>query len=271
MRLYSSFLLVCLTSLRYSPANSFVVTNDRNGWLRSTIKATNGDDEQPPDVFDPLLSPHTYPNGTPDAVGKAQGQPSAPAPKEEYEDPFRIKNTAAPKFEIEERKSTTVSPDVFDPLVSPHEYPNGTPDTVGVASESSYSVAKVSQVGILLMDHGSRNQASNDRLHEIARQYQKTVGSHVIVKAAHMEIASPDIPEGLAALLEAGVDEIICHPYFLSPYGRHVAEDIPEIVNGAIESLNIKIPIVTTDPVGAHTEVMIGAIQNVVSRSSKYM
>ena len=61
------------------------------------------------------------------------------------------------------------------------------------------------------MDHGSRNKDSNDRLHELARVYQLTVGSNVIVTAAHMEIASPSIPEGLETLLNAGVGKLHVH------------------------------------------------------------
>ena len=82
-----------------------------------------------------------------------------------------------------------------------------------------------------------------------------------------MEIAEPSIPEVLKALVEEGVDEIICHPYFLSP-GRHVVEDIPEIVDGAIKDLNIQIPVITTNPVGSSTDLMINAIHSLVQQSS---
>lgn len=59
------------------------------------------------------------------------------------------------------------------------------------------------------------------------------------------------------------VDEIICHPFFLSPDGRHVSEDIPEIINGAIESLNIEVPIVTTKPTGADMNIMVQVVQSI--------
>ena len=121
------------------------------------------------------------------------------------------------------------------------------------------------------MDHGSRNQASNERLHELARIYQQTVASNVIVKAAHMELAIPSIPEGIAALLREGVDEIVCHPYFLSENGRHVSQDIPQIISEAVESMKIQIPIVTTDPVGSQTEIMIEAIQKMVQQHSSIL
>jgi sirohydrochlorin ferrochelatase len=59
------------------------------------------------------------------------------------------------------------------------------------------------------------------------------------------------------------VDEIICHPYFLSP-GRHVVEDIPHLVQEAMASLNVTIPVVITDPVGSNTDMMMQAIDAVV-------
>lgn len=66
-------------------------------------------------------------------------------------------------------------------------------------------------------------------------------------------------------------DEIICHPYFLSPDGRHVSEDIPEIVNGAIESLNIEVPIVTTEPVGGDMNLMVKVVQSICEESSEVL
>jgi|JI8StandDraft_1071087.scaffolds.fasta_scaffold788327_2 hypothetical protein len=67
------------------------------------------------------------------------------------------------------------------------------------------------------------------------------------------------------------LDEIICHPYFLSPDGRHVSEDIPEIVNGAIESLNIEVPIVTTEPTGADMSIMVKVVQTICEESSQVL
>ena len=64
-------------------------------------------------------------------------------------------------------------------------------------------------------------------------------------------------------------DEIVCHPFFLSANGRHVSEDIPEIVNNAIESMKIDIPIITTEPVGSQTDVMIRAIHTSVRANSQ--
>ena len=55
------------------------------------------------------------------------------------------------------------------------------------------------------------------------------------------EYSSPLQPIILTRFFQIEKDEIICHPYFLSP-GRHVREDIPRIVNEAVSSLEIEIP-----------------------------
>lgn len=148
-------------------------------------------DEEPDlfDYFDPLLSPHAYPDGI-DPTHKPKEIKIA---DEDREAPTRLHKRST--------ESAVDPTQVFDPTLSPHAYPKGTPSAV-VGDENI--VAK-KRVGILLIDHGSKKQASNDRLEELARIYQENVESNVIVKAAHMEIAEPSIPDGLEMLLDEGV------------------------------------------------------------------
>lgn len=255
---YSKKMLVriCCIALSLVPSQSFIVSP--RGWIPTTKRFSTriGKDEEPDlfDYFDPLLSPHAYPNG----VSPDRNPIKKQIANEEREKPFIVRSTST---------EARVDPSqVFDPTLSPHAYPNGAPSII--VGDKRLVKNSVSRVGILLVDHGSRNKASNDRLQELARTYQRTVESNVVVRACHMEIAHPSIPEGLEALLKEGVDEIVCHPYFLSPDGRHVSEDIPRIVKGAIESLNIEIPILTTEPVGANMDRMIGIIQSIVEENS---
>jgi sirohydrochlorin ferrochelatase len=42
-------------------------------------------------------------------------------------------------------------------------------------------------------------------------------------------VAEPSIPDGIKAAINAGANEVVVLPYFLSA-GRHVAEDIPGFV-----------------------------------------
>ena len=86
-----------------------------------------------------------------------------------------------------------------------------------------------------------------------------------------MEIATPSIPDGLQSLVDAGVDEIVCHPFFLSPDGRHVQEDIPEIIESAVESLHIQVPVIITAPVGSNIELMLQAVHSLVVQNSELL
>lgn len=325
-----------------------------------------GEDDEPDlfDYFDPLLSPHAYPEGISPkkkpAISQSSSNNSNEIPHQQQQQlqrpqqgdserggagfsvPFGInylaqvaKNDDLAETGQEQGKSlastgsSSSSSDTgkdlfeyFDPLLSPHSYPGGvspaakpkelqkvvvekstttggavgavvassSPTTPNTIEEGTGNKQRRGKIGILLMDHGSRNAASNARLGALADLYQLTLtmpepgGSEdnrdgpddelsnsssceFVVEAAHMEIASPSIPDGLRALLQAGVDEIVCHPYFLSP-GRHVREDIPTIVNDAIETLGITIPVTTTAPVGSNTQLMLGAIHASVRENS---
>jgi CbiX len=297
------------------------------------------------DLFDPLLSPHMYPNGTPDQVvdylSKENDFDNSVFMQQIRKVPEKVDvmptiMTIPPHQNP--AKSSVIDPDTFDPLLSPHMYSNGVPKallnddehtpkpsegtnlldpspfvSLLAVSESENDVAPLPNlidtserttnlrelssfdssqgsvnphdgmedivvgensdtfggvVGILLIDHGSRNLGSNRRLQELAQIYQQTLDSNrYLVAAAHMELASPSIPEALTWLRDRGVVHIVCHPYFLSAQGRHVSEDIPKIVNDAIQTWNINVPVVTTAPVGSQTDIMIGAIHSLVKES----
>ena len=66
----------------------------------------------------------------------------------------------------------------------------------------------------------------------MANLLQTMLGSSVIVRAAHMELAAPTIDDGVASCVAAGADEVIAFPYMLSP-GKHSTRDIPRMVGDA--------------------------------------
>jgi CbiX len=222
------------------------------------------------DLFDPLLSPHAYPNGV-DAGPTKEIQPKTQRirSKKSFGITLPMDEIAMP-IEPPQAISSAPSIDVFDPTLSPHLYSNGTPDVVvGDDRRSDFSFPTSKIVGILLMDHGSKSDISNERLVRLADLYQQQPSSTKrIVRAAHMELASPSIRDGIENLISEGVDEIICHPYFLGP-GRHVREDIPILVNEAVESLSVKIPVTITEPLGSNTDLMIQAIEAAVVASQR--
>jgi sirohydrochlorin ferrochelatase len=84
-------------------------------------------------------------------------------------------------------------------------------------------------LAILLVDHGSVRPEANQMLDCVANMMQSMVGSDVLVRAAHMELAEPLIPQGVEACVAAGATELVVFPYMLSP-GKHSTRDIPRIV-----------------------------------------
>ena len=84
---------------------------------------------------------------------------------------------------------------------------------------------------LLLVAHGSRRQQSNDEVRVIAEKLtQHCADQYNIIHAAFLELAEPLIPDGIKMCIDDGATEVLVLPYFLNS-GRHVVEDIPEIVN----------------------------------------
>lgn len=86
---------------------------------------------------------------------------------------------------------------------------------------------------LLLVSHGSRRQQSNEEVDKLAENISAHLnGSYEVIHSAFLEIARPSIPEGIDKCASLGAETITVLPYFLAA-GRHVAEDIPSIVNDA--------------------------------------
>lgn len=89
---------------------------------------------------------------------------------------------------------------------------------------------------ILLVDHGSRIAASNDKLEELAgalASHLERSGRSILVRHAHMELAEPSIRAAVVDCIAHGARGIVCVPCFLAR-GRHVSEDIPRLFQEAL-------------------------------------
>lgn len=86
---------------------------------------------------------------------------------------------------------------------------------------------------VVLVDHGSRRAEANAQLEALAERVREREPGTLVV-TAHLELATPDIGEALAACASAGARDVVLLPWFLSP-GRHTAEDIPRAVAAARE------------------------------------
>lgn len=138
----------------------------------------------------------------------------------------------------------------IDPRVSPHKYE-----------------AAAKKVGVMIVDHGSKIAASNERLEELCGEYASTrAHKGWIVAPAHMELASPSIEDAFDSLVSQGCDLVVCHPYFLGA-GRHATQDVPQLLDEA----NAKHPSVTsfvTPPLGA-APTLLDLVHDVVSVAVK--
>lgn len=83
---------------------------------------------------------------------------------------------------------------------------------------------------LLIAAHGSRRPQSNDEIKHLANRVQQQVAANFDwVEHAFLELTEPSIESGIDRCVELGAQEVVVLPYFLSA-GRHVAEDIPAIV-----------------------------------------
>jgi sirohydrochlorin ferrochelatase len=105
------------------------------------------------------------------------------------------------------------------------------------------------QLGIILVDHGSRREESNDMLLDVVRNFADSSG-HPIVEPAHMELAEPSIATAFARCVERGATTVVVFPYFLLP-GRHWNEDIPRLAAAAASSYP-GVRYLVTAPFGMH-------------------
>lgn len=80
---------------------------------------------------------------------------------------------------------------------------------------------------LLLIAHGSRREASNQEVRDLATRLTEVAGTDFdCVVPAFLELAEPDILTGVSQCVAAGATIVTAVPYFLAA-GRHVATDIP--------------------------------------------
>lgn len=122
-------------------------------------------------------------------------------------------------------------------------------------------------LGVVVVDHGSRRAASNELLDEVVAMFRRVSGLP-LVEPAHMELAEPSIAAAYTRCVEAGATTVVVFPYFLSP-GRHWSQDIPALAAEAAER-HPEIRYVVTSPLGLHDlmgEIMQRRIAACLDRS----
>ena len=123
------------------------------------------------------------------------------------------------------------------------------------------------RVGVIVVDHGSRRQESNELLQDVVRQFAEVTG-FVIVEPAHMELAEPSIETAFSRCVARGAETIVMFPYFLLP-GRHWNDDIPQLTAAAARK-HPGVRYLVTAPFGLHplmAEVMRQRIEHCLAHT----
>ena len=122
------------------------------------------------------------------------------------------------------------------------------------------------EIGVIVVDHGSRRRESNDMLLDVVALFQQHSG-YAIVEPAHMELAEPSIAAAFDRCIERGARLVVIHPYFLLP-GRHWKRDIPALAAEAARK-HPGVPFLVTAPLGLHpllAEIISQRIEYCLSR-----
>lgn len=118
---------------------------------------------------------------------------------------------------------------------------------------------------LLLVAHGSRRQQSNKEVTELADKLRDSChDEYTIVHSGFLELATPSIPEGIERCINDGATQVTILPYFLNS-GRHVVEDVPDIVVAA-KARHPEVDIIVAPHLGASplmVELLVGSAKSV--------
>ncbi len=118
-----------------------------------------------------------------------------------------------------------------------------------IRGEKPVRTSAPDRTAVLLIAHGSRQQAANDDLHELVARIA-AAGTHSIVEGCFLELAEPDLPTGGGRCVARGATRVLMVPYFLSA-GVHLQRDL----TSARDELNRRYPDVgfcLGSPLGPH-------------------
>lgn len=83
---------------------------------------------------------------------------------------------------------------------------------------------------LVLAAHGSRREASNEEVRVLTERIRaRATARYGAVELGFIELAKPSLGEAIDRVVAQGAREVVVVPYFLAA-GRHVSEDVPEVV-----------------------------------------
>jgi len=122
--------------------------------------------------------------------------------------------------------------------------------TLHIRQNEVFDDRKLEQnIGVIIVDHGSKRAAANEMLEEVVERF-KSFSGRENVQVAHMEIVEPSISQAFDACVAKGATAVIVHPFFLSP-GKHATKDIPALLKSAAAK-HPNIPYSLANTMGLH-------------------
>lgn len=124
-------------------------------------------------------------------------------------------------------------------------------------------------LGVVLVDHGSKRNESNQLLLEVVKLFRQQSG-YKIVEPAHMELALPSLNDAFDRCVAQGARLVVVFPYFLGP-GRHWSVDIPQLA-AAAAARHEGIHHLVAAPLGLHpliAEVISQRIHNCLAHQTE--
>ncbi|WP_252314048.1 sirohydrochlorin chelatase [Sinobaca sp. H24] len=106
---------------------------------------------------------------------------------------------------------------------------------------------------ILYVGHGSRVKAGNEQMKDFVEKAKQAVDCD-IQEICFLELAAPDITEGMKRCVERGATSILAVPVLLFSAG-HMKVDIPEELVKAMEHFP-DVPVRFGKPFGVHEEIL---------------
>ncbi|MBE9537182.1 MAG: precorrin-8X methylmutase [Proteobacteria bacterium] len=107
--------------------------------------------------------------------------------------------------------------------------------------------------GFLVAAHGSRRSEANDQVNSVVDKLKKYFQTDMF-EPAFMELAKPSIGDGIKALADKGMEELVVYPFFLFK-GMHFKKDVPEEIEAGIAALGKEIPWRMLEPIGLHPDI----------------
>lgn len=113
---------------------------------------------------------------------------------------------------------------------------------------------------VLIISHGSRSAQTKIEVQALLDRLQQTRGD-LLFELGFLELEEPSIPQGVDRCVERGANEVAVILNFLNS-GRHVDQDIPEIIAGCRKK-HPDVRIHVSDPVGQHPR-MVDLFQDLI-------